>query len=230
MVTQALSNIRNSISNSKTDLALKMLKRFLTENGANNDKLNFIIIQEANYNLLKKQQMLGSIDFYQYNMSMNKINGNILNLLDELEISNIDKTETQTLQPDKSIPKKARNFLIGVLLLLTILVSGFTKYSFFKLFNYNISNEKIKTDLLGRTVYFKNDSSWIFLSKDNFKEFYLLDEKIYGNINERIIRLKLEDMRNKNYYHMKLFLRYSYDFCEWKLDDDAVLEYYKIDK
>ena len=153
-----LNIIRNHISDARTDLALRLLKNYLLGNDANKDKLNFVIIQEANYNSLKKEQMLGG-DLNQSNIGFSKINANILNLIDELDVPNKEKIKENIVQSPILSQKRQKTTVMALFLFSAILFSGFTNFSFFRLFSRHISTEKTQSDLLGRTVYFKNDSS-----------------------------------------------------------------------
>ena len=136
MNTQTLINIRNNISNHKPDSTLKMLKSYLVKND-NNDMFNFVIMQEAQYKSLKNQQMAGTIDSNQFDIGLNKINANILNLIDELDVIKIEKIEIKAKSTSKPFNKFEKIFLTSFCIFVIIMISGFTKYSFFKLFNYN---------------------------------------------------------------------------------------------
>mgnify|MGYP006897550011 CR=1 FL=1 len=93
-------------------------------------------------------------------------------------------------------------FISGAIFLI-VLFSGYTEYSFFRLFNNEITTEETESDLLGKTVHLTTDSAWTFISKENFLEFELLNEKIDRTNYEKTVRLKLIDVKTKKLYHMK---------------------------
>lgn len=225
MDSNILQKIKDLISNDKIYLALQLLKKYLVENNSDNEYQKLVTIQESNYNSLKKSQMIGSIDSNEYNIGSNKIKINILDLLESLDINDGDQVKKEMKIQIQPKSKKSKKPLIGFSIFLIILFSGYTEYSFFRLFNNEITTEETQSDLLGETVWFTRDSAWTFISKENFLEFELLNEKIERTNYEKTVRLKLEDVKTKKLYHMKLFLRYEFFFCFWQLEDKVVFEY-----
>jgi len=88
METKICNHIRELIGKDRIEEAIELLKA----NTTNRDSLNAIIIQSANYDEVKKFIQAGTISFEQSNISKAKIRYALLKLVDELEVSKIEKS------------------------------------------------------------------------------------------------------------------------------------------
>lgn len=195
-----------------------------------------VLVLKARLNDSNKERIKNTISSEEFQRRYDQIRSSAIEIaltskavfkeedFDDLKINSIDKkNETKS--------RLIKIFLFAsIVAVILIFLSTFFDFHALRIFFKDVSNEQIKNDLIGEQVYTKQDTGWIFLSKDNFQEFKVVNEKFEGNHIDKTIDMRLLDLTDGDIYHMKLFVRYEFFLYFWDIEICQPLQFTKLHK